>query len=254
MAINPGDDSDKIKETAQKADEILKSLEEPGTVAAVSKEEPAPSQRKARNNPVPWIASLAGLIAGILAIGIQIGVRTGHDLVNNSEGDLSRDEKIDRDLTNNLQPPPKSPSSIRQEAATKPKEQLPALSEQPSDCGEWGCASDYKFGRLPDREYPNSCAFSLTDSGGLRILSKSRVEFWACRDEGGDASSGYKVAWSDGKSTRYTFGPGGQGVIVGLDGRSYPITWRNATHSRSNIIVINHEDGAESWIPGSVNF
>jgi len=254
MAVNPGDDPDKIKEIAQRADEILKSLEGPATAGSVSKEEQAPSQPKASSNPVPWILSLAGLIAGILAIGIQIGVRTGQDLVKDSEGDSSRVEKIVRESAGDSQPPPKNPPSISQAAATKPKEQLAALSEQPNGCGEWGCANDYKFGRIPDREYPNSCAFSLTDSRGLRILSKSRVEFWACRDEGGDASSGYKVAWSDGKSTKYTFGPGGQGVIVGLDGRSYPITWRNATHSRSNIIVINHEDGAESWIPGSVNF
>jgi hypothetical protein len=253
MAISPGDDSDKIKETAQKADEILKSLEESGAPATVSGGEPAPAPQKARNNPAPRIVSLAGLIAVILAIGIQIGVRTGQDLAKDSDGRSGREEAIEGDSTNGSQLPPKNPPVKAQEAPTKPKEQLPELTEQPSECGEWGCASDYKFGRIPDREYPNSCAFSLTDSGGLRILSKSRIEFWACRDEGGDASNGYKIAWSDGKSTRYTFGPGGQGLIVGLDERSYPITWRNSTHNRTNIIIINHEDGAESWIPGSVN-
>lgn len=255
MAIQPEDNSAKIKETAQKADEILKSLEESGFVSAPSKQGNSPSEQKKQFISGPWIASLAALAAIILTVGIQIGVRTAQDLAKQSQTESN--EGVQENSNTAESPQPQANPSYQPpqpQSTAKPKEQLTELRAEPSNCGEWGCSNDYKFGRIPDREYPNSCAFSQTDSRGMRILSKSRVEFWACRDEGGsDAASGYKVTWSDGKSTKYTFGPGGQGLVVGLDGQNFPMMWRNGNHNGSSIIIINHEDGAETWIPGSVN-
>jgi hypothetical protein len=31
------------------------------------------------------------------------------------------------------------------------------------------------------------------------------------------------------------------------------MTWRNDTHDGTKIIVISHQDGATTWIPGNVN-
>jgi hypothetical protein len=255
MVNQPEDNSEKIKETAQKANEILKSLEDSGFASEPSKQGKPPSEEKKQFISGPWIAALAALATVILTIGIQIGVRIAQDLAKQSRTESKEDVQVDADTTESPQPPKINPSSnpTRPESTAKPKEQLSELSAQPSNCGEWGCTNDYKFGRIPDREYPNSCAFSQTDPRGTRIISRSSVEFWACRDDGGDASSGYKVSWSDGKSTTYTFGPGGQGLIVGTDGRNYPISWRNGSHNGNSVIIINHEDGAETWIPGSVN-
>ncbi|MFM7361158.1 MAG: hypothetical protein ACKO6F_08530 [Cyanobium sp.] len=119
--------------------------------------------------------------------------------------------------------------------------------------GVWGDSSAYKFGQLPGGEYPNSCAFTETTAAGTQKTGNSSVEYWACRDEGGNASDGYQVVWADGKRTRYTFGEGGAGVIIGTNGRQYPMqNWRNDTHNGDRIIVINHEDGATTWIPGHV--
>jgi hypothetical protein len=255
MVIHSEDNSEKIKETAQKADEILKSLEASALHSETANQRDHTTLEKKQFISGPWIASLAALAAVILTIGIQIGVRTAQDLAKQSQTESNEGVQENSNTAESPQPQANPPSRPPQPQSTaKPKEQLTELREEPSNCGEWGCSNDYKFGRIPDREYPNSCAFSQTDSRGMRIVSKSRVEFWACRDEGGsDAASGYKVTWSDGKSTKYTFGPGGQGLVVGLDGQNYPMVWRNGNHNGSSIVIINHEDGAETWIPGSVN-
>lgn len=117
----------------------------------------------------------------------------------------------------------------------------------------WGPASVYKFGRIPDSTYPDSCAFSQTNSAGQTITSRFNVDYWACRDEGGNQTDGYKVAWADGKRTTYTFQPGGEGSIVGTNNLTYPIRWRNSNRNGSNVVIISHSDGATSWIPGQVN-
>lgn len=127
-----------------------------------------------------------------------------------------------------------------------------AITPPPSGGSAWGDASDYKFGTLPGGSYPNSCAFSSTDAQGRTILDKSRVDYWACRDVGGNPETGYSVVWADGKQTNYTFGRDGDGTVVGTNGSSYPMRWRNDSHRGSDIIVINHEDGATTWIPGRV--
>lgn len=139
--------------------------------------------------------------------------------------------------------------------SAKGKSQDLDIQGRPPQCGEWGCRDVYKFGRIPDDTYPHSCAFSRTDPRGMTIVSRSpsEIEYWACRDKGGDQSDGYSVSWADGKETRYTFGSGGRGTIVGTDGEGYPMRWKNSIHRGTPIIVINHEDGAESWIPGRVD-
>lgn len=153
-------------------------------------------------------------------------------------------------------PSPKAAISTPQpaEAANPPAQAPSKLQTAPKDSGQgaWSSATEYKFGQLPGGDYPQSCAFSRTDPSGRVNTDKSQVEFWACRDVGGDAENGYKVAWADGKETTYTFSPEGQGAVVGTNGSSHPITWRNDTHQGDSIIVINHQDGAVSWIPGIV--
>lgn len=117
----------------------------------------------------------------------------------------------------------------------------------------WGSADNYKFGQGPSATYPNTCAFSQTDALGQQTLAdKSQMEFWACRDEGGNPDSGYAVTWGDGKRTVYRFSNGGSGAVVGTNGQEVPMQWRNDSHNGQQIIVISHQDGATSWIPGNV--
>ena len=159
--------------------------------------------------------------------------------------------------TGSASPPPTHRESPQPEkipdnpaAPTPPKNLTPSPSV-PSQ-GAWGSASDYKFGQLPGGDYPQSCAFSRTDPSGRVNTDKSQMEFWACRDVGGDAENGYKVSWADGKETNYTFGADGKGEVVGTNGSRYAIRWLNDTQQGDPIIVINHQDGAVSWIPGNV--
>ena len=142
--------------------------------------------------------------------------------------------------------PREVPSKGRDPAFQAPNPAAPST-------GAWGAASDYKFGRLPDSTFPDSCAFSRTDPVGQTITSYANVDYWACRDEGGNATDGFTVAWSDAKRTKYTFGPGGVGAVVGTNGQTYPIKWRNDHRNGSKVIIISHSDGATSWIPGQVN-
>jgi hypothetical protein len=128
-----------------------------------------------------------------------------------------------------------------------------APSAVSSATGAWGPASAYKFGRLPDSTYPDSCAFSQTDAAGQTVISRGDVDYWACRDEGGNPSDGFTVVWADGKQTKYTFGPGGEGSIIGTNGIASPIRWRNDNRNGSKVIIISHETGSTSWIPGHVN-
>lgn len=158
----------------------------------------------------------------------------------------------------------KSPSSGTEKAADsttapapEPESPLRGTTSIPTpastNSGAWGDASAYKFGQLPGSEYPNSCAFTETTPAGTQKTGNSSLEYWACRDEGGNATDGYLVTWADGKKTRYTFGTGGSGMIIGTNGQQYPmLNWRNDTHNGQKIIVINHEDGATTWIPGHV--
>lgn len=132
-----------------------------------------------------------------------------------------------------------------------PTGSAPSPSPSPSS-GAWGRASDYKFGQLPGGDYPDSCAFSLTDANGRTTTDTSQIEYWACRDVGGDPDRGYRVVWADGKETTYTFAADGNGTVVGTNGSSYPMRWRNDSHQGREIIVIHHQDGAMSWIPGNI--
>lgn len=133
-----------------------------------------------------------------------------------------------------------------------PKDQTPDPKPD-APAGGWGSASDYKFGQLPGGAYPNSCAFSVTDANGRTTTDKSQIEYWACRDVGGNPETGYRVVWADGKETNYTFQSGGDGQVVGTNGSTYPMRWRNDTHQGDPIVVINHQDGAITWIPGQIN-
>jgi len=161
-------------------------------------------------------------------------------------------------------PPAQKPESRQSDpqppAALPPQRDVPSKAQNPEfqsssapATGAWGPASVYKFGRIPDSTYPDSCAFSQTDSAGQTITSRFNVDYWACRDEGGNQTDGYKVAWADGKRTTYTFQSGGEGSIVGTNSQTYPIRWRNSNRNGSNVVIISHSDGATSWIPGQVN-
>ncbi|MFM7086900.1 MAG: hypothetical protein ACKOXO_07925 [Cyanobium sp.] len=147
-------------------------------------------------------------------------------------------------------PPPPAAPSPPPPAAT-PKAPVTITPSQGSATA-WGGSDAYKFGTVPGNDYPNSCAFSVTDANGGSTIDKSKIEYWACRDVGGNPETGYAVVWADGKQTNYTFSRDGNGTVVGTNGTSFPMRWRNDTHQGSNIIVINHEDGATTWIPGHV--
>ena len=151
-----------------------------------------------------------------------------------------------------------SPAPPNPAPSPSPTPKAPSPSP-PAASSAWGDASEYKFGQLPGGDYPNSCAFSVTDAKGRTTTDKSQVEYWACRDVGGDPETGYRVVWADGKETNYTFRrdaegqSGGEGQVVGTNGSTYPMRWRNDTHQGEPIVVINHQDGAITWIPGQIN-
>jgi hypothetical protein len=157
-------------------------------------------------------------------------------------------------LKTESRPSASSPTSVLPQRDVPSNTQNPEFqSPSPPATGAWGPASAYKFGRLPDATYPDSCAFSQTDSAAQTIISRSDVDYWACRDEGGNPSDGFNVVWADGKRTTYSFGSGGGGSVVGTNGQTYPIRWRNDSRNGTNVIIISHSDGATSWIPGRVN-
>lgn len=145
-----------------------------------------------------------------------------------------------------------SPASTPPAAPQTPIKGSVAPTPPTTPSAAWGGPGDYKFGRVPGGDYPNSCGFSRTDEGGRITIDKSQVEYWACRDIGGDADRGYSVVWSDGKQTTYNFRDDGSGDVVGTNGSTYPMRWRNDSHQGSDIIVISHQDGAITWIPGHV--
>lgn len=147
-----------------------------------------------------------------------------------------------------LQPAPPAPV----QPPSAPPADNKGTSDTATPAGAWGSASEYKFGQLPGGDYPHSCAFSQTTTDGKITTDKSSLEFWACRDVGGNPETGYRVVWADGKETNYTFGPNGEGQVVGTNGSTYPMSWRNDSHKGENIVVINHQDGAISWIPGNI--
>jgi len=254
------EDSDQIKETAQRADEILqKLLESEGGSSEKKIAEPISKEATSKTRGLAPLLLVGGTVMALTAVGTAI-------VLSNPTVSTRLDTGLPR-LNSEKQPSPNSPTfqekperdSQRYQgqegnSQATPKGHNSRYQDKTQDCGEWGCADSYKFGRIPDNEYPQSCAFSRTDKNGLTIVSRSTLDFWACRDEGGDPYNGYSVSWVDGKRTKYTFNPGGNGLMVGTDGRGYPMRWTNSSHQGSDIIVINHESGAESWIPGSVNF
>lgn len=191
----------------------------------------------ARNAGSSFLIALVALLSGAVLVGLA-WLFSGNRLQQ----------------TTTSEPSPKAPLS---DPEPKVEPDNPVAPATPNELnapvqGAWGSSSAYKFGQLPGGDYPQSCAFSSTDPGGRFNTDKSQLEFWACRDDGGDATNGYKVAWADGKETTYTFGANGIGEVVGTNGNRYPMRWRNDNHNGDSIIVINHQDGAITWIPGNV--
>jgi hypothetical protein len=192
------------------------------------------------------LIAVVSLLAGALIVGLgYVLYLSGNQSMGKSpnNSDSSQASKPAAPAVPVVSPPQAAP------AAPTSKFQAP---EGEASTSAWGSAADYKFGQLPGGDYPNSCAFSKTDANGKVITDRASLEFWACRDMGGDPSTGYTVIWADGKRTVYTFGSNGEGTIVGTNNSSYPVSWSNDTHNGTDIIVIRHQDGAQSWIPGKV--
>jgi len=264
-------DDDTIQSTGNEAERLLDELQRPAqtpnqppTDTSIdpnrrqSQEQPSEKEKNTPKLATPWI--LAGFLAVALLLVMFMKLdlkRTGQSPVHKTTTDISPTDKNPTDKkTTDLSP--QQPTQIpAQETVPRPnisKAQRPDFEppvEPPK--GQWGPVNSYKFGRLPDNTYPNSCAFSQTDSAGQMIISRTQMDYWACRDEGGNSTDGFSVTWVDGKRTKYTFGPNGIGSIVGTNGSIYPIKWSNDTKNGDNVIIISHEDGAISWIPGHVN-
>lgn len=204
---------------------------------------PAPTQPPATSGPSAVTALLIALVS-LLSGAVLLAL--GWLLFSSRPPTPSAGAPALPEKSSSPAPPSPAPSP-----SPTPKAPSPSPPGRPE--GVWGDASEYKFGQLPGGDYPNSCAFSVTDANGRITTDKSRVEYWACRDVGGDAETGYRVIWADGKETTYTFAADGNGTVVGTNGNSYPMSWRNDSHQGSDIIVINHQDGAITWIPGQIN-
>ncbi len=204
---------------------------------------PAPVSAPAPSGPAPVTALLIALVS-MLTGAVLLGL--GWMLLSN------------RPQPTSAVAPPSAPSAppaapAASTPAPPPTPKAPTTVTPAPVSSAWGGASDYKFGQLPGGAYPNSCAFSVTDDNGRTTTDKSQVEYWACRDVGGNPETGYRVVWADGKETNYTFQSGGAGQVVGTNGSTYPMSWRNDTHRGDPIVVINHQDGAITWIPGQIN-
>lgn len=257
-------DEDSIQRTGNEAERLLDEL---GKTPQPSSKAPAPSptgtfDRSAKSpHPnkektrvvTPWI--IVGLLAVAFLSALSINLvakRPGPSQAQRSTTDSSTLVTQDSDLEPKQPTPTPAPEPPPRRTIAKAQS---SGFQQPVNppMGHWGPASSYKFGRLPDNDFPNSCAFSQTDSAGQIITSRSQMDYWACRDEGGNSSEGFSVAWVDGKRTKYTFGPDGAGSVVGTNGSTYPINWRNDTKNGSKVIILSHGDGATSWIPGHVN-
>ncbi len=198
----------------------------------------------------------SGQLAGIL-IGLSIALVSGLLAVVAWQLGGFRNSAINQPALSRGTTPAAPPSKPAEPEAGQQVEsaQADTTAKSPGESlvPSWADPSRYKYGRLPDTDYPNTCAFSTTDSAGRQITDRGSLEFWACRDEGGDSTNGYRIVWSDGKSTQYTFSPDGNGVIIATNGERFPITWSNSSKGDSPVIVIQHKDGAQSWIPGKVS-
>lgn len=256
-------DNDSIETTIEEAERLLLELEHsqtnqpqptpslpvsPGTQIA------APSRPFKPGLPTPWIV-LGSLVTGALFVGVFLTPYLNPPQPSGTKNVLPAPSRPDID------PMPSSPPQPPSYRPVPPSRQTPVIPKgqhegfqppRPTPQGAWGPASAYKFGQLPSGSYPDSCAFSQTDPEGKTITSRSTMEYWACRDDGGNPADGYPVTWADGKTTKYVFGPSGSGSVVATNGNAYPVEWRNDFKNGTNVIVVSHQDGATSWIPGHV--
>ena len=259
-------DDHSIERTREEADRLLEELNrKPPSQAAgsgfsspVSGPQVKPPQRKAPSAvPMTWLVLAAlGFGAMLSALFMAFLFKTSERFKGNggTPGPVSVSSSGPKTVSNlpelsSATPVQPQPSREVPSKGYNPEFQKPSV---PS-AGAWGPAPDYKFGRLPDSTFPDSCAFSRTDPAGQTITSRADVDYWACRDEGGSVTDGFTVVWVDGKRTKYTFGPAGTGSVVGTSGETYPMKWQNDRRNDSNVIIITHSDGATSWIPGKVN-
>lgn len=263
-------DDRSIERTSDEAERLLDELERapspPAQTASAFPVHPSARNGAATPSPGPSGAPILWIVLGSLAFGAIVSALAISLVVKTPE------QSQPKGVTSTASPAPTDTpavdSSSKRSSAEPSPEPAPAPSPRTiiekrldtdspanssSSAGTWGPAESYKFGRLPGGDYPDSCAFSQTDSQGETIISRSRLDYWACRDEGGNAADGFSVVWADGKRTKYTFNPGGVGSIVGTDGLRYPIKWSNESQNGSRVIVISHKDGSISWIPGQVN-
>ena len=256
-------DDHSIERTRNEADRLLNELDRKPTSSGAGTAFPSPVGGKhEKPSPQPGHPSvpMSWLVLGSLVFGAMVSalamalVLRQPDRSQASSGTSPQSSDPAPVLKTESRPSAPSPTLVLPQRDVPSKTQNPEFqSSSPSATGAWGPASAYKFGRLPDATYPDSCAFSQTDSAAQTIISRSDVDYWACRDEGGNPSDGFNVVWADGKRTTYTFGSGGVGSVVGTNGQTYPISWRNDSRNGSNVIIISHSDGATSWIPGRVN-
>lgn len=254
-----------IERTRDEADRLLDELDRTPTSSGAGTAFPSPVSGTPEK-PSPQLGHpsvpMSWLVLGSLVFGALVSALVMALVLRQPE----------RSQANNSTSPPsagpapvlktESSPSASSTASAPPQRDVPTKAQNPEfqspspsppATGAWGPASAYKFARIPDSTYPDSCAFSQTDSAGQTITSRSDVDYWACRDEGGNPTDGFSVVWADGKRTTYTFGSGGVGSIVGTNGQTYTINWRNDSRNGTNVIIISHSDGATSWIPGRVN-
>jgi hypothetical protein len=257
-------DDHSIESTRDEADRLLGELDrkpsslgtENGFSTPVSdNSDKSFAQMVQRTVPMSW------LLLGSLVFGAIVSVLAVALVLQQAE----RSQPISSTTPKAPDPPSAQKTESKQSnspttSVTQPQRDVPTKAQNPEfqapsppATGAWGPASVYKFGRIPDSTYPDSCAFSQTDSAGQTIVNRSDVDYWACKDEGGNPTDGFSVSWVDGKRTKYTFGPDGAGLVIGTNGVTHPISWRNDSRNGSNVIVISHSDGATSWIPGRVN-
>ena len=258
------EDEKTIKQTLSEAERLLNELDNlrsdrpkenfPPLNRTIETKTKASREFKITEGPGMWIA-VGSLFSGVAISALVFSVMRQSPI--NSAVPMEPVTTKASQLRSNTEPTSKSAKPEEGQSEPKPavdkQQQSNYKPQAPPPRGAWGSSSEYKFGQIPGGDYPDSCAFSRTDSAGRTTTDKSAVEYWACRDNGGNDSDGYTVSWSDGKTTRYMFGPEGDGSVVGTNGTTYPMTWRNDTHDGTKIIVISHQDGATTWIPGNVN-
>ena len=175
-------DDHSIESTRDEADRLLGELDrkpsspgtENGSSAPVSdNSDKSSAQMVQRTVPMSWLllgSLVFGAIVSVLAVALVLKQAERSQPISSTTPITSDPPTALKTETKQSNFPTTSESQPQRDVPSKAQNpEFQALS--PPATGAWGPASAYKFGRIPDSAYPDSCAFSQTGE----IFSFSRT-------------------------------------------------------------------------------